>query len=284
MIDGEPSRTAWSAALHRAAHQVVDGGTVFPDPVSVPITGWAPERVAADALLHAQRRGMRAFIACRHRYARDVVEAGERDAQVLVLGAGLDTTAYQPATTVTGTVFEVDHPATQAWKLERLAEAGIRPTVPVRYVPVDFEADDLTAALEAADFDRERPTVTVWLGVTVYLTSAAIEQTLETLAGLTTGRTDVVLDYSESKGRTAEGTRRRAVRAEHAAALGEPWLTHFTPSELAARFASHGFDVAEDLGLTGWGSRYLGLPPGTPDRPSGHLVHATRSGALATQS
>ena len=281
MIDGEPSRPAWSAALHRAAHQIVDGGAVFPDAVAVPITCWSPERVADDARLHPQRRGMRAFIACRHRYARDVLARSAADAQVVVLGAGLDTIAYQPLGLLGGTVFEVDHPATQSWKLERLVEAGISPTVPVRYVAVDFETDDLTAALEAAGFDRERPVAVVWLGVTVYLTADAIEETVARVAGLSSARTDLVLDYSEHDPGTGAGARRRTARANRVASIGEPWLTHFTPSELASLFERHGFDEVEDLGFAGWGTRYLGLPPEPPDRPSGHLVHAVRHGSGA---
>jgi methyltransferase (TIGR00027 family) len=282
MIDGEPSRTAWSAALHRAAHQVADGGVVFPDPVAVPITGWSPERVADDARLHPKRRGMRTFIACRHRYARDVLTT-HADAQVVVLGAGLDTTAYQPDGLLRGPVFEVDHPATQAWKLERLAEAGIRPTVPVHYVAVDFETDDLAAALEAAGFDCERPVVVVWLGVTVYLTAEAIEKTLVRVAGLSRARTDIVLDYSEHDPGSGAAASRRAARVTRMASIGEPWITHFTPAELASLVERHGFDEVEDLGFAGWGNRYLGLPPGAPDRPSGHLVHAVRhaTGALS---
>ena len=277
MIEGEPSRTAWSAARHRAAHQVVDEGRVFPDPVAVPITGWSPEQVADDALRHPERRGMRAFIACRHRYARDVLTAHGAEAQVVVLGAGLDTIAYQPAPTGRGTVFEVDHPATQAWKRERLTEAGIAPTTTVRYVGVDFETDDLTAALVAAGFDRTHPAVVVWLGVTVYLTAAAVEQTVAQVGELTTARTDLVLDYSERDDRSGVGDR-RAARAASVAAIGEPWVTYFAPSDLGALLERHGMRVAEDLGLSGWGARYLGLPPGRPERPSGHLVHAVGHG------
>jgi methyltransferase (TIGR00027 family) len=276
MIEGEPSRTAWSAAMHRAAHQVVDGGRVFPDPVEVPITGWSPERILEDSLLHPQRRGMRAFIACRHRYARDVVAAQSDGAQVVVLGAGLDTTAYQPGPARHGTVFEVDHPATQAWKLGRLAAAGISATS-ARYVGVDFEHDDLTAALDTAGFDRTQASVVVWLGVTVYLTAPAVEATLAQLGTLTTARTDLVLDYSERDDGSGDGARRRMARAERVAALGEPWMTYFAPSEMGALLERLGFEEAEDLGLSGWGTRYLGLPPGRQDRPGGHLVHATRN-------
>ena len=281
MIEGEPSGTAWSAAIHRAAHQVLDGGRVFPDPVALPITCWTPEQVADDALSHPRRRGMRVFIACRHRYARDVLSDDGAGAQVLVLGAGLDTTAYQPGGAPGRTVFEVDHPATQEWKIDQLSKAGISPTMPVLYVPVDFETDDLTAALEASGFDRTRPVVVVWLGVTVYLTADAIEQTVAGVAGLTTGRTDLVLDYSEPRRSDGEAARRRAVRADRAAAMGEPWLTQFTPPDVAALLERNGYEEAEDLGFSGWAERYLGLPPGTPDRPSGHLVHATRHGTGA---
>jgi len=271
MIEGEPSRTAWAAALHRAAHQVVDSGRVFPDPVAVPITGWSSSRVAQDALEHPRRRGMRAFIACRHRYARDVLAGCDPQAQVVVLGAGLDTTAYQPGSLLLGPVCEVDHPATQRWKRDRLEEAGISATVPTVYVPVDFEADDLTRALVAAGFDRARPAAVVWLGVIVYLTRPAIEQTIATIARLTTARTDLVLDYGEPA--TLSSDR----RAQAVAALGEPWLSRLAPHEMAELLDAHGLRVVEDLGLAGWGSRYLGLPPEFANRPSGHMLHAALS-------
>lgn len=267
MIEGEASRTAWGAALHRAAHQVLDGGRVFPDPVAVPITGWSADRVAHEAREHPQRRGMRAFIACRHRYARDVL-ASRPDAQVVVLGAGLDTIAYQPGSGLSGPVYEVDHPATQRWKRELLAAAGIAATVPVMYVGVDFETDDLASSLAGAGVDGSRPVVVLWLGVTVYLTRAAIEQTLSVVAGLSTARTDVVLDYGEV------GSASAVHRAEHLARIGEPWLSRFRADEMGDLLRSYGCRDVEDLGLSGWGTRYLGLPAEVVDRPGGHLVHA----------
>lgn len=268
MIESQPSRTAFAAALHRAAHQVVDGARVFPDPVAVPITGWSAERIADDARANPRRRGMRAFIACRHRFARDVLAGRGADLQVVVLGAGLDTTAYQAGAPINGPVFEVDHPATQAWKLERLAEAGIRASVPVAYVPVDFEADDLTAALVGAGLDRSRPVVVIWLGVTIYLTRAAVDQTLATVAALSTARTDLVLDYGEP------GSAASSARVAHLAMIGEPWLSQFTRGEMAELLAGHGFVEVEDLEFADWGPRYLGLPAVLTRGPGGHLVHA----------
>src|SRR5262245_48928054 len=87
-----------------------------------------------------QRRALRLFIAARARFAEDAlnvaVERGVR--QVVVLGAGLDTFAYRSAHRELR-VFEVDHPATQAWKRECLANAAIDVPSSLTFVPIDFE-------------------------------------------------------------------------------------------------------------------------------------------------
>jgi hypothetical protein len=38
MQSGEPSRTARAAAFHRAAHQVLEGGRIFADPLAIFLT------------------------------------------------------------------------------------------------------------------------------------------------------------------------------------------------------------------------------------------------------
>ena len=164
MIEGRPSSTAWSAATHRAAHQVLDGARIFADPLALPILGrdakGAVERGRSDA-----RRPMRLFIAARHRVAEDAIAAAVRAGtrQVVVLGAGLDTFAYRnPVPQVS--VMEVDHPDTQAWKRQRLHDAGIPVPTATRYVGVDFETTDLETALAGAGIDRDGRPVFVWLG------------------------------------------------------------------------------------------------------------------------
>ena len=112
--------------------------------------------------------------------------------QLVVLGAGLDTFAYRnPYDGLR--VVEVDHPATQAWKLERLADAGIAVPETVVHAPVDFERQDLREVLgEALDLDR--PVLFWWLGVTPYLTGPAVEATLGLLGSLPSSA--VVLDHA----------------------------------------------------------------------------------------
>src|SRR5689334_22848638 len=136
METGQPSRTAYGAARHRAAHQILEGGRIFTDPLAVRILGASEEELRADA----PRRAMRVFVAARSRFAEDALAAavGRGVEQVVVLGAGLDTFAYRnPHQAVR--VVEVDHPDTQAWKRRRLAEAGIEVPGSVAYVGVDFE-------------------------------------------------------------------------------------------------------------------------------------------------
>lgn len=280
MISGEPSRTAWSAAMHRAAHQVVDRLRVFDDPVAIPITGWTPSQVQADVADHPERVGMRFFIASRHRFGRDVIaEVGSAGpVQIVVLGAGLDTTAYQPNPDISiAAVFEVDHPATARWKQERLAEAGIQPTIPVTYIGVDFEHDDLRATLAAAGLDRSVPVVVLWLGVLIYLTRPAIETTLDALRQLPVTDVHVVFDYAVPSADDTPVARMRTERATAVAALGEPWQSYFTPQQVAQLLGRHGLDVLEDLDLPDWAQRYLRRSPESfAGRSGAHLVHARR--------
>lgn len=200
MQSGQPSRTAWAAALHRAAHQVLEHGRIFSDPLALRILG-EDEGTVSQEEERPSRRRMRIFIAARHRFAEDCaaawlehgVEQGGEHAvrQVVVLGAGLDTWAYRNP--FGGTlrdrprVFEVDHPATQAWKRQRLADASIAIPGSLTFAPVDFEKDTLAGGLAAAGFDREQPAFLTWLGVVPYLTEEAVWSTLDFIASLPGG-------------------------------------------------------------------------------------------------
>src|SRR5580700_9410068 len=97
MQSGQPSRTAWAAAAHRAAHQVLEKGRIFSDPLAVPILGQDAESVAREAEARPSSGAMRLFIAARTRFAEDSLTAAVRQGahQLVVLGAGLDTYAYR---------------------------------------------------------------------------------------------------------------------------------------------------------------------------------------------
>ncbi|QHC26750.1 SAM-dependent methyltransferase [Streptomyces sp. GS7] len=280
MRSGSPSRTARSAAVHRAAHQVIEGGRVFTDPLAIRLLGESPADIAGEARAHPERRLIRLFIAVRSRFAEDAlcaaVAAGVR--QFVVLGAGLDTFACRnPHSTVGLTVFEVDHPSTQAWKRERLAAAGIDPPPSLTFVPVDFTQRTLTDGLRAAGFDPHRPSFFSWLGVVPYLTRENVFATLRSVAALP-GGAEIVFDYSDPPS-TLPPDQRAAhdVSAARVAALGEPWLSHFEADQLAADLGDIGFTMVEDLGRNALAARYFGAPANAPQRPGAHVVRAASS-------
>lgn len=239
MKPGEPSRTAFMVAYRRAQHQTLDEASIFRDPLAWRILG---DHVPPELHHGDDQRPLRLFIALRHRMAEEVVAAayarGVR--QVVVLGAGLDTFAYRNAHTDLR-VFEVDHPDTQAWKRERLADAGIDATRVV-YAGVDFERDDLRERLVAAGFDPESPSVVMWLGVVFYLTPDAVAGTLRTLASF--DHVTVVFDYP-----MPDDSPERQAFLKRVAAIGEPFLSAFTPSEIDQVLADAGFPHRDDRSI-----------------------------------
>ena len=278
--DSPASRTALGAARHRAVHQLLEGGSILHDPLAVRATGDDPDDLVARATERGDHR-MRWFVCARSRFAEEVladaVAAGVD--QLVVLGAGLDTFAYRnPYADLR--VVEVDHPATGAWKLERLAAAGIGVPDGVTHAVVDFERQDPLDVL-AASLALDRPVLFWWLGVTPYLTGPAIEATLRRLGSLPSSA--VVLDHAvpltdiadTDTAETAALTRRRR---EAVARLGEPWVSAYAYPELAELVRRSGFTGVRPEDEGAMIRRCLGLtPPDSRSRPRpSHLVLATR--------
>ena len=249
--------------MRRAAHQLHDNPKVLDDPIALQIIGPQAARKLQMESPDAFGRyglGIRAFMVARSRYAEDAlarsIERGAR--QYVILGAGLDTFAYRnPYAESTLRVFEVDFPATQAWKRRNLHEARIPIPASVTYAPVDFEHQTLAEGLRRAGFDAGQATFFSWLGVTMYLTEEAIASTLELVAA-TPGGGGVAFDYAipvESLNWMARASMRMLMR--RVAAAGEPFRTFFDPAALKARLLGMGFRGIEDLGVDELNARYF---------------------------
>jgi len=275
---GQPSQTALAAATYRAAHQVLEGGRIFADPLALQILGADAQALARQTEENPSKRKMRIFIAARSRFAEEAlaaaVERGIR--QVVVLGAGLDTYAYRSPFGDCLQIFEVDHPATQDWKRKCLADAGIPLPSSLVFAPLDFERQTLSEGLAAAGFDPAQPTFFMWLGVVIYLSEPLVWSTLDFIAGLP-NEAHVVFDYSSPPSSLSpQGFLDHDRRAAHVAELGEKFLTHFETEELCTRLVAHGFTEIEDLSPRQIALRYF------PDRGSaltdngGHVVHAAK--------
>jgi methyltransferase (TIGR00027 family) len=247
MNDGNPSETAMLAAAARAAHLIVDEAPpIFSDTLAYTLLGDRAEEFVSYHRLHGTHpvlAGARSAAATRSRYTEDLLTDGVT--QYVILGAGLDTFAYRSGGGVR--VFEVDHPATQQWKRKLLADSGAVIPDTVTYVPVDLEHDSPADGLAENGFDRSRPALVSWLGVVMYLTPEAVGETLTMVSGFAPG-TELVLDYMLPAGlRDATGDEYVALVAPIAAERGEPWLSYFSPPEMATLLGEHGFDVVEQL-------------------------------------
>ena len=297
MIEAMPSGTAFRVALRRAAHQLQDAlPLVFTDPLAVRILGPPGAQELAhipDANRRPYSAAMRAWVVARARLAEDVLATAgatmrrnevtdeapnpvsRPKMQYLVLGAGLDTFALRnpyPAVQV----FEVDHPATQAWKHEKLAAAGLALPASAKLVPVDFERQELESELFSAGFELVVPTITAWLGVVPYLTLEAFRSTLSFLGRLPAGSA-VVFDYGLPRELLPPDEQlMRDSLASRVAQAGEPFQLFFAPQLLQVELQAMGLRVVEDLGRDELNGRYFaGRRDGLAVRGSGgRLCHA----------
>jgi methyltransferase (TIGR00027 family) len=260
---GEPSRSALTVASLRAVHQLLDEPLVFPDPIALPLLG-APAEAALRAdpfvLNDPMSRGLRAALVVRSRFVEDelarCVAAGVR--QYVLLGAGLDTFAYRNSYSDEDLrVFEVDHPGTQRWKQQLLAEASIGVPPSLTFVSVDFERDDLGGALRQAGFRADQAACVSWMGVTMYLTADAVLRTLRTVAGFAAGSC-LCFDYRVPA--TMLNPIERVVSdvmGQQVAALGEPWRSTFDPTQLQSQLLELGFSSAESATADDLNMRYF---------------------------
>ena len=263
MDEVTPSRTIEIPAIMRALHQTSDDE---PKILADAIAGRLVDVAALDAnwlapiLSHPFARQWRAGFLIRNRFAEDCLADGVARGvrQYLILGAGLDTFSYrQPAWAQAIGIFEVDHPATQRLKREQLAKSGIAPPGNLTFVPIHFETMSFDQALGATGFAFDGPTFCSWLGVTQYLTAAAIESTLAFVLSLPRGSEIVfsfVLPQEALSGIEADAV---ATAAAKSAEVGEPWLSRFYPSEVASQLRRMGFSEVIHLTPDQAQERYL---------------------------
>lgn len=283
MEQGRSSRTARIVAGLRAAHTLHDGGRVFTDSYGAAFLSGKSKRLLTNRLVYRASYPMAATVLLRSRFTEDgltswLAQQEERSAnQYVILGAGFDTFAVRKASQLPDLqIFELDHPATQAMKKQRWAEAGLAIPENHHFVPVDFEQQSLTSALAASAYSPTVPTYWSWLGVTHYLTHEAVAQSLQSMAGMCEAGAELVLDYSLPAAELPL-VERWGIRATHQVTKrwGEPLFGHWNSNELARVLKRTGWQVAEDLGATEQKQRYQAdLPQGMIPPAAIHLLRA----------
>jgi methyltransferase (TIGR00027 family) len=254
---GKASRTARITAAMRHRHLL--GGVrplvfedrfaqLFLDLPSAMLAVPTPIGDRALGRLFGPVRGFEGEVLARSRYVEEALapRLAAGLTQMIVLGAGFDTTALQHAGSGCR-FFEVDHPATQAEKRAILARQP-RLRADVAFVPVDFARDDLADALLAAGFDAALPALVSWLGVTMYLPQAVTVSTLGTLRRILVPGSVVLFDAYPRREETVPEERPMFAAARAlTASQGEPMLGAFDSPAFARSIEAQGWRVANRM-------------------------------------
>lgn len=285
-LDGRPcaaSRTAFITAFMRAYHSANETPKVFDDGMAARLL--TPDEYAffqemyyrktlrdrvgdpilktgrPSILTHAMRGGQVASVLCRARFAEETLEkevfGGIR--QYIILGAGFDTFALRrPDLLVKISVIEVDHAATQAVKLRRLAEMGFVPPTSLHFVSVDFSKENLPHALSHSVFDPALPAFFSCLGVTYYLEKRDLLNVLRGLSESAAPGSVLAFDYLHADAFHPDAVTPQAQELqEKLRSLGEPMKTGLDPAVLDKELLEVGWRLRCDLSPTEIHERYF---------------------------
>lgn len=193
-------------------------------------------------------------IICRARYTEDILEKTVKQGikQYIILGAGLDTFVFRrPEMMEQIEVFEVDYPATQKFKLLRIAELKWKLPAKLHFIPIDFTKEKLETVLKnTSSYNARTKSFFSWLGVTYYLTRDEVFATLQSIVNVAPNGSIIVFDYIDLDAFNPEKPTRIQKRLKFLRGIGEPIITGFDPLTLSDDLANLGLHLYENLDST----------------------------------
>ena len=261
MIEDRPSVTAAVVACARAAANPADA--VTPKLVPGIYRGWlaaTSPRCLGGPLSGLMRTATSGGLFDHMRLRTKAIDSLLQQAvkqgidQVVLLGAGLDSRAYRLPWLSECTVYEVDHPASQAYKRRKAATLDTACQT-LRHVTVDFEKESLIDRLRSAEFDTGRPAFWIWEGVTMYLPHTATEAALQAISSLSPpgsrlAATYMIPDHVGSTGQIRWVKRMLSV-------IDEPLIGALWPGQVQPILRQHGWQVLADGSNVDW-ARQMG--------------------------
>jgi methyltransferase (TIGR00027 family) len=220
-------------------------------------TRWRPARRLMIRGSEFTGPGLWVNLACRRRFIGDKLEEALGDiGAVVILGAGMDTRAYQLTRRVRIPIFEVDLPINIARKAATVRRVLGDLPLSVRLVPVDFEDDDLLTALAEHGYRIDYRAFFIWEGVTQYLTEEGVRRTLEGLRAAAPGSrmvfTYVRRDFIDGTNLYNTPTLYRNVRQRH-----QLWKFGLQTEAVADFIAEYGWRLVEQAGPDELVQRYV---------------------------
>lgn len=201
--------------------------------------------------------GLWANLTCRKRFVGDkLADALDGIDAVVILGAGLDTRAYQVTRRARIPVFEVDLPVNIARKAATVRRVLGSLPLSVRLVAVNFERDDLLTALAEHGYHTGWRVFFICEGVSQYLTDEGIRTILEGLRAAAPGSrlvfTYVRRDFIDGTNRYGSPTLYRKVRQRR-----QLWHFGLQPEQVGEFLAEYGWHLVEQAGPKELAQRYI---------------------------
>lgn len=266
-------RSAASVALLRLVGSYDDPPARNPDRLAGAFCGraartlvaLAPVRRAARAWIRRGFPGAIEYQTARTRHLDRLLQEQlvEGATQLVLLGAGYDTRPYRFGERLAGVrVFEVDHPATLARRVE-LAARAFPSARPSTRVAIDFDREQLAGALAGAGHDRTRRTLFLWEGVTMFITAAAVDRVLTSVASCVPGST-IAFDYVDRSAlERPQDHYGGAEAARHFARTGEAWSFGLDPGRIGEFLVQRGLRLRSHSGPEQLQDAYLRARDGT---------------------
>jgi len=245
----EPDNTAVRTALWRALHMQVDAKPhILEDEIGLKLIAPPDDWMERPDMKFTKR--LRASIVARSRFIEDLIIAQSQKGidQYVILGAGLDTFAQRKSDIAAKLqIYEIDQPDTLAWKQKRLADIGFTKPNNLHFVSVDFEMSSWWKALLKSGFDTNKSAVIACTGVTLYLSKAAIIDTLNQIAKLASGTTLAMAFYLPIELLDEEDKAMQEIADKGARAAGTPFVSFFSPEEILVLANLAGFKEAKTI-------------------------------------
>jgi methyltransferase (TIGR00027 family) len=264
------SSTAEIVAALRAMHLLYDRPVVFNDPYALQLTSSSLRRVCRNRFfqwllrrkfISTSKRLITAQVVARAKYVEEKLQQAVSTGigQYVIISAGLDSFCVRRPDFSTGLrIYEIDHPATQQIKQERLLEILDSFPKGVEFLALDLEKRTIGDALSGSSFNKEESAFFSWLGTIPYLSEDAVFSVLRDLASYAARGSEIVFDYSIPIYRWAPNERQALERiARIITQRGEALKSFFEPNAFPDVLSRLGYHILEHLSPADVNKRYF---------------------------
>jgi methyltransferase (TIGR00027 family) len=146
--------------------------------------------------------------------------------KVFILGTGFDSRAIRFYNRLQNSlVYELDHPISQSNKIAKLKELSIDPPLNLRYIPIDFNQQDLAEILQELPITKGEKHLFILEGLLMYLQPHAVEDIFSAISTYAPQGSEVIFDYVYSDVLAGENSSYGSIEVfEGLKNIGEHWI------------------------------------------------------------